>query len=314
MARMGKGSDNGFREAGGAAGAPCALTAGDALRLCALTDAFYRAQAASFAETRQAAWPGWARCLEAAGLDAHRAGAGAPDAGGEPLRVLDLGCGNLRFERFLEEALPGAPMAFHAIDCCDGLAALGADTSALRSPVRYQSLDAMAALAAGEGLQARPAAHAPGGPAASAAAAALARAIEAPDRSCGLAVAFGFMHHAPLAAWRCAVLAALCAKVRPGGHVAVSFWQFMGDARLAAKAREATAAARAHVALPPLGPGDWLLGWQGKPDVWRFCHHASDEEIDALLERIAPLAEPVARFKADGRSGALNAYAVLRVR
>lgn len=67
-----------------------------ALRLCALTGEFYRANAESFSQTRQSPWQGWVRLLEV--VEAA--------SGQEPLRVLDLACGNLRFERYLADALP----------------------------------------------------------------------------------------------------------------------------------------------------------------------------------------------------------------
>lgn len=308
----------------------------NARRLCALTNSFYRAQASSFSDTRRDPWPGWRRCLDAAGLaagespeagDPQRVGepqrAGDPQrtsgdplrvgnpqrasgepgaridshgaAGPRPLVVLDLGCGNLRFERFLCDALPEAPFVFHAVDACDELAALAEHAlPADRAHVLYQGFDACAALAEGRSL---------------------AGALEVADRSCDLAVAFGFMHHVPLAVWRAEVLRALVRKVRPGGFVAASFWRFMESPKLARKAVRETARAASELpgALPHLCEGDHLLGWQGKPGAFRYCHHFSDDEIDALVRSVAPAANPIAAFRADGAPGNLNSYVVLRV-
>lgn len=78
-----------------------------------LTSDFYAREAASFSATRQAPWHGWEKAWEL--ITAHDAVQGpfpshaarVPDdsAGdsGAPLTILDLGCGNLRFERFLAE-------------------------------------------------------------------------------------------------------------------------------------------------------------------------------------------------------------------
>ena len=65
-----------------------------ALRLCARTGECYRANAESFSQTRQSPWQGWVRLLEVMGLAAEQ----------KPLRVLDLACGNLRFERYMADA------------------------------------------------------------------------------------------------------------------------------------------------------------------------------------------------------------------
>ena len=68
--------------------------------------------------------------------------------------------------------------------------------------------------------------------------------------------------------------------------------------------------------LPGVGAfdqGDRLLGWQDRQDSFRYCHHFSGAEIDALAASVAGRAHPIARFRADGRSGDLNDYLVLQV-
>ena len=85
--------------------------------LCDMTSDFYRQQAASFSQTRQAPWPGWRTCVDVL----RRAGLGGDVA------VLDLACGNLRFESFLAESLAPAACTFYAVDNCDGLVSSAAD-------------------------------------------------------------------------------------------------------------------------------------------------------------------------------------------
>ena len=76
-----------------------------ARRLMTLTSQFYDHVAPSFSATRQHPWEGWARLWdEAAPLL-------APCAPDRPLRAIDVGCGNLRFGRFLEAKVPGASKA-----------------------------------------------------------------------------------------------------------------------------------------------------------------------------------------------------------
>lgn len=255
-----------------------------ALRLCALTGEFYRANAESFSQTRQSPWQGWVRLLEV--MDARAAER-------ELLRMLDVACGNLRFERYLADALPGRMLSGWAVDNCEPLVEAGERSEfGPLSRIAFQNLDAIERLSAG----------------------CLREALEAPDASCDLAVSFGFMHHVPLERWRVELLRALVAKVRSGGFVAVSFWRFLNSDKLAGKAKETTSRARAELGIPELPPNDYLLGWQDTQGLYRYCHHFDEPEIERLLAMMADSADLVSRFEADGRTGNLNEYVVLRVK
>lgn len=255
-----------------------------ALRLCALTGEFYRANAESFSQTRQSPWQGWVRLLEV--MDARAAER-------ELLRVLDVACGNLRFERYLADALPGRMLSGWAVDNCEPLVEAGERSEfGPLSRIAFQNLDVIARLSGGR----------------------LWESLEAPDASRDLAVSFGFMHHVPLECWRAELLRTLIAKVRPGGFVAVSFWRFLNSDKLVRKAQETTIRARAELGIPELPPNDYLLGWQDTQGLYRYCHHFDEPEIERLLAAVADSAELVSRFEADGKTGNLNEYVVLRVK
>ncbi len=220
----------------------------------------------------------------------------APRPDDASFSVLDLACGNMRFETFLSGVFAGKPafppLRFFAVDNCDDLAKASAADSGCaggRENVRYQSLDIMAALFSGERLG---------------------NLLDAPP--CDLSVAFGFMHHVPLPAQRAAVLDALVEATCPGGFIVVSFWRFLHDEKYAAKARAEHKRAAAALGLPPLDEGDCVLGWNDVPGAFRYCHSFSEGEIDALAAHVAPHAAEVARFNSDGRTGEMNAYLVLR--
>ena len=289
-----------------------------------LTGEFYCANAESFSQTRQSPWQGWVRLLEAMGLvgektdckpevllaaneaaegsvrrdacvaeDADAGSQNAHAAEREPLRVLDLACGNLRFERYLADALPGRMVSGYAVDNCDPLVEAGERNGfGPLSRMAFQSLDVVERLSDGR----------------------LREALEAPDASCDLAVSFGFMHHVPLERWRAGLLRALTAKVRPGGFVVVSFWRFLNSDKLARKAQETTSHARVELGLPELPPNDYLLGWQDTQGLYRYCHHFDEPEIERLLAAVADSADLVSRFEADGKKGNLNEYVVFRVK
>lgn len=256
-----------------------------ATHLAELTCAFYERTYESFSSTRQSAWRGWDELWDAIGaaLDERAAETSS-------LRIADIACGNLRFVRFLQQKTK-APLEVYAFDACEpllreGLRALSG-TDGERLVVHERACDIAEAL-----LQER------------------AFMDEAP--ACDMTVAFGFMHHLPLVRQRERLLRAMANGTAAGGFVAVSFWQFADDERLLEKARTATAHAQEADAVEALDAGDYVLGWQDDGDALRFCHHFTEEEIDALSACIADEAEEIARFSADGKSGELNRYVVWR--
>ncbi len=234
-----------------------------ARQMSEMTTDFYARTSVSFGATRQGAWPGWERLLVEACV--------APSSS---IRLLDVACGNLRFERFLAERV--SRLETWAIDNCDDLVGT-APSDGLN--VHYACQDVSEALLEEETSWSK---HVP---------------------LCDLSVSFGFMHHLPLFSQRLLLLQELIRHTRPGGSVVVAFWQFAADERLRAKAR-------------PIEGGegnDYLLGWQNKTDVARYCHFCNEDEIDLLVQGVLPLVQEAARFYADGRSGRLNRYVVLHV-
>lgn len=269
--------------------------------LCQLNNDFYRDQAVSFSDTRHAKWPGWERCLKAVSsvfLDQSNS------------VVLDVACGNLRFEKFLASQLLERHIQVWALDSCDELLpqtcagtlvekvnADGADTpdaTDVHLQINYLHCDVMEAIGSSK---------------------AFTYGIPQAD----ISVSFGFMHHVPLPEWRVQLLNSLIEATKPGGFVCVSFWEFLADEGLAAKAYKTH-----ERALAELGPvwgfssadfndGDFLLGWRNTPGAYRYCHSFSTFEVDALIATVSQRAECVARFRADGRTETLNEYIVLQV-
>ena len=262
-----------------------------ARRMNRLNENFYRDNARSFDQTRQTAWPGWEHCL-----CIGRATGALPRYGG--VRVLDVASGNLRLARYLAERLPGTKVSYHGIDSCPMLA------RGVRLPESWdmtlQDLDVVGALldkklegdlgAPGKDLGAR----LDGGAA-------------------DLVACFGFFHHVPTTEARRRLLQELLSYTRTGGLCCVSLWRPMSDRRIARHARESTRAGLRSLGLSEkeLDKGDYLLGWQGRLDTWRYCHHFDEEEIDWLVRAAQGTAELTTRFCADGKAGDLNSYLVL---
>ena len=309
---------------------PKAMTRTTMRALCQLNTEFYERNAASFSQTRTAPWEGWRRCMAACGFD---------DSDGAALgqsmdtqiadSVLDIACGNLRFEMFLANAYPHIDWSFFAVDNCEPLVASGQEDIAKK--VHFTCEDIVSNLL--EGLPAAEPANIP----------ALAAATPF-----DLVVSFGFLHHIPSFDLRRQFLLEALSQVKPGGYLVVSFWQFLNDPAKRAKIEQTHVEALAFFAgcaetrtndrealdrgvgssssdnpnpsclKPPaffagsLEPNDYFLGWKNEPGNYRYCHHFSNEEIDRIIAALAPHATVVESFSADGKPGNLNRYVVFK--
>lgn len=244
-----------------------------ALMLNQINADFYAHVADSFSATRSRPWEGWNRVVELAG------------ACGRAARVLDVACGNLRFERFLDDELPYAPRRFTCVDSCTSL------VGQLPDDVDFVERDIVSSLVSG-GL------------------------CNAVGTDFDLTVCFGFFHHVPALDLRVRLLNDLVARTAPHGLICISLWCFLRDTRLAAKADAATknACERLGIERSALDSGDRFLCWQEREDVFRFSHSFDDSEIELLANSVRDSAEIIEIFNADGKHGDLNTYLVLRKR
>ncbi|MCL2492155.1 MAG: hypothetical protein FWE87_05340 [Coriobacteriia bacterium] len=262
-------------------------------RLRELNNEFYLNNCDSFSKTRKGPWEGWFRCIDiiADKLPLADWSSAEPMGDDKVFSVFDLGCGNLRFKTFLENAFPELNMAYFAVDNCQDMIPMTSDDGRQIFSLHFQDLDAIEVIADGESLNSL---------------------IDAP--LCNLSVSFGFMHHVPNQENRKEALRALVDQTYPGGLVIVSLWQFMSHPELADKMLQFHARACDELHMPPLEPNDFILGWQNLPDAYRYCHSFTDEDIDDLVDSIADKADLVARFTSDGRTHDLNSYVVFQVK
>jgi SAM-dependent methyltransferase len=223
--------------------------------LASLHRALYRDHAEDFARTRQRPWVGWTRLLDTL---ARRAP--LPD---HP-SVLDAGCGNGRFARFLAEHL-GRPFDYVGVDESLPLleharAAAPADARLVEGELIFESIETILARAGHPG-------------------------------PFHLVAAMGVFHHVPSAERRQALIRSLAGVLAPGGCLAISFWEVeQADAfRRRVLWSDYLARAGQPFSERDLEPGDHLLLFG--PDALRYAHHTSDDERAALcaasgLERL----------------------------
>ncbi len=193
-----------------------------------------------------------------------------------------MGCGNGRFGCFLAEQQP--KLRYLGLDTSAELLEIARSRGPLGSATEFQQLDIVE------------------------------QDLDAclGERRFSLVALMGVLHHVPGAERRRSLLRALAGRLRPGGLLALTSWQFEAYQRF----RDRIVAWEAHnrdAAEPidpaQLEPGDHLLRW-GRGARLRYCHFADEDEIHALL---APLpCQRLASYRADGREGNLNHYVVLR--
>ncbi|HVO43019.1 MAG TPA: class I SAM-dependent methyltransferase [Aggregatilineales bacterium] len=123
-----------------------------------------------------------------------------------------------------------------------------------------------------------------------------------------LVALFGVLHHIPGADRRLRLLRILAERVTPGGMLAVASWRFYEFERFR----------RRILPWPPdladeVEDHDYLLDWRrdaaAEPAI-RYCHYVDDAEQSRLVA--ASGLEPILSYRADGSTGDLNSYVILR--
>jgi len=252
------------------------VNAKTAAALNALNRSFYGDHAEEFSVTREAPWPGWLRVLSA--VENHYPAA--------DLDILDVGCGNGRFAKFLAENLAGRrELHYLGIDASPAMLERAGSLPLPFASTEYCLWD-LVETPLREGFEAR-------------------------DFS--LTVLFGLLHHVPDLLRRRELIQDAAYGLRPGGLLAFTCWQFERIERLRQKTIPWEAfnlTAELPIDVEELEPGDRLLPWGDSGSVVRYCHFTDEEEIEQLTDGL-PL-ELVETYSADGREGNLNRYFIYR--
>lgn len=235
-------------------------------KLLALNRTFYRQVAPHFDATRQGWTPGLLAILPYLPGDAK-----------DPLTVLDVGCGNGRFARLLEDR--GIACVYTGVDGSEAL--LKRARGGARGFRHVQAEFIQADLADPE--WSKPLA----------------------GRRYHVVLCTATLQHLPGYDLRLRTVRTLGALST--GRVILSFWQFLSSERF--RARLISPAALGFFG-DELEPGDGFLPWKQGVHAVRYVHQVDPSEL-ARLAQDAGL-DIVCTFRADGKEGDLNLYAVLQ--
>jgi SAM-dependent methyltransferase len=245
-------------------------------RLLELNRAFYARVADEFDRSRAGLAVGWQELLTF-----------LPAAGERHLRVLDVGCGNGRFARALEEL--ARPVCYVGVDGDKTLLALAEQQTAGLSYVRPRFIQADLSTAGWD---------AP---------------LRKQDLCSDLIVCLAVLHHLPGFALRVRLVQDLAALLAPRPRdtrlLAFSNWQFLATPRLAQKQIDW---AEVGLRADDVEPGDALLPWQQGGFAIRYVHQIDEAEMARLAEAAA--LQVIHTFYADGKEGNLNLYSILQHR
>ena len=284
---------------------------------------FYSQVCESFSDTRSVPWQGWDKVLEySIGLLARdnfsNSSVEAPSAlissnaninmnnkNFITFNIRDIGCGNKRFMRFVQNSLPAhleaasvisssgtALLHFENIDRSDELmraVSCNSDCGEIQDTIVRQ--DIIESLINGVSIG------------------------RADEFKVHLSCSFGVFHHIPTMELRKKLLYEMAKGCDKKGVIAISLWQFMNDERLARKATDLTfrAARVLDIATENLDQGDYFLGWKDSDTALRYCHHFSHEDVIDLSEYANSIGLDIkGNYEADGKGGRLNRYLIFQ--
>jgi len=240
-------------------------------KLNRLNQEFYQKVASSFDQTRQYSWQGWKQLLPL--LQEIT----------QPFRVLDIGCGNARFAKFLEDNQ--FKFSYHGVDSSSELLEV-ASSSLKELDIEFQlnQFDVLEDLL-NDSLTTKL------------------------TQKYDLVVAFGLLHHLPSFNLRQKLFKNISHFLaNKQSLAAITAWQFAADKRFENKYADPS---KINLPKDQLEKNDYILGWQDHPTAFRYCHFVDDEEIKKLSQNLENL-KLIDNFLADGKSNQLNRYLILK--
>lgn len=260
-----------------------------------LNQQFYEKIALDFSASRNFAWQGWEKIIKIWQKNRLKP---------EKIQVLDIACGNGRLAEFLKEKK--LDFDYCGLDNAPSLLAIAKDSLAEKKiEAKLINFDLIATYLKNQ-------------------------EITWPlSQQFDLITVFGLSHHLPSQDLRRHFFQSLLPLLKNDGLLAISNWQFATEERFAKNILNwqkilenpeinLWQKLKLKKLLKNLENHDYLLDWRrfqetsNKSAVQRYCHHLCETEMQELMSQTGW--EIVEQFLADGKSGQLNAYFVLKKR
>lgn len=250
-------------------------------RLNKLNQRFYEMVGDDFSASRNYFWEGWEKCLPyfttliSNGLTPTKSLSGKLS---KRIKVLDVGCGNGRFAKFLIKS--GFQIEYLGIDSSKKLLNLAVGEFDQREnreknkamSVKFERVDIL-------------------------------KGINVSGKF-DLIVCFGVLHHIPGLENRRKFLEEMFNKLNTGGLLIVTNWRFLESEKLKVRL-----IAPESIGVDPstLEENDYFLDWKRGKNAIRYCHNVTKEEMAELVSGIKNLTL-AKTFLADSKSHNLNRY------
>ncbi len=237
-------------------------------KLIDLNKQFYNNIADEFSVSRQYAWKGWGRVVdEIMKLE------------NKNIKILDLGCGNGRFLKFLQNSL-NDPFKYIGVDTNEKLLKIAHNDLNEKVDAHFFNMDVI-------------------------------NEINKINDVYNVICAFGLIHHIPSYNFRLKWFEQVLPIIDESGLFVFTLWNTDNYRFIPANA--STVAKKIGINMSELENGDIFLGWNGNYENLRYVHQFSPDEIkdiNNLLEKNKTRLE--ASFINDGRENNLNTYFIYR--
>ena len=248
-------------------------------KLQALNQQFYQQVAYDFNQSRQYAWKGWEQLLPwlTSSFELQLLTINQQSS----LQLLDLGCGNARFAKFIDQYFSKLGIQYLGVDNQTQLLTYAQNlTSKLNIQSELVKLDLISSLIKQQLTQAL-------------------------TNKYHLITMFGLLHHIPSYTLRQSLFDSACQLLDKNGILIVTSWQFIHDKRLPTKIVDPK---KLKIQAKNLDPHDYILSWNKGVTAYRYCHYTDQAELEKLIDRARLKIKD--SFFADGKSGLLNQYVI----
>jgi tRNA (uracil-5-)-methyltransferase TRM9 len=249
------------------------------IKLNNLNSQFYKSVAQGFSDSRNFYWQGWEKTLPFLQK---------LETSNKDLKVLDIGCGNGRFAKFLREKL-SHDFSYLGLDNSPDLLKIARnDFKKLEAKnILFENFDLIESLLEGKKVA---------------------------SGNFDAVVLFGVLHHIPSFVLRQKLFSNLEKILNPNGVIIITAWQFLDNPKLASRLINPI---QANLNEKDLEENDYILDWrrnqEGTPPLTkkplRYCHLTTDEEMNELLQNLN--LKITKKFKADSKTSNLNQYYIL---